>query len=226
MPALLAARPDCWRCSERRPRPPCSAARSSSAATPRSRSNSASCSSCCARTSKKNSRASSATCRRTSSGGWPRAGLAFGRRLVTTAVTNAAEYFAHERADLVPRAEGEQFLRGVDALRDSVDRLAGPAATSWRGGAAPREAAGGGCGCWRSSACCCGTAWMTSCAPRTSTGRCASCSSCPPASGSSAAAVPAAASGCAWRSGARSDLREVRPGGVHAPRPAADRHRR
>jgi ubiquinone biosynthesis accessory factor UbiJ len=51
------------------------------------------------------------------------AGLAFGRRLVTTAVTNAAEYFAHERADLVPRAEGEQFLRGVDALRDSVDRL-------------------------------------------------------------------------------------------------------
>ena len=50
-------------------------------------------------------------------------GFAFGRRLVTTAVTNAAEYFAHERADLVPRAEGEQFLRGVDALRDSVDRL-------------------------------------------------------------------------------------------------------
>jgi ubiquinone biosynthesis protein UbiJ len=49
--------------------------------------------------------------------------FAFGRRLATTAVTNAAEYFAHERADLVPRAEGEQFLRGVDALRESVDRL-------------------------------------------------------------------------------------------------------
>jgi ubiquinone biosynthesis protein UbiJ len=49
--------------------------------------------------------------------------LAFGRRLATTSVSNAAEYFAHERADLVPRAEGEQFLRGVDALRESVDRL-------------------------------------------------------------------------------------------------------
>ena len=53
--------------------------------------------------------------------------LAFGRRLATTAVTNAAEYFAHERADLVPRAEGEQFLRGVDALRDERRSVAGPA---------------------------------------------------------------------------------------------------
>lgn len=50
-------------------------------------------------------------------------GLSFGRRLATTGITNAAEYLAHERADLVSRAEGEQFLRGVDALRENVDRL-------------------------------------------------------------------------------------------------------
>ncbi len=52
-----------------------------------------------------------------------RSGLAFGRKAAATAVTNAAEYLAHERAELVPRAEGEQFLRGVDAVREDVDRL-------------------------------------------------------------------------------------------------------
>lgn len=53
-----------------------------------------------------------------------RHGLAFGRRALTTGITNAAEYLGHERADLVPRAEGEQFLRGVDAVREGVDRAA------------------------------------------------------------------------------------------------------
>jgi ubiquinone biosynthesis protein UbiJ len=52
-----------------------------------------------------------------------RLGLAFGRRVSGTMLTNAAEYLGHERADLVPRNEGEQFLRGVDALREGVDRL-------------------------------------------------------------------------------------------------------
>jgi ubiquinone biosynthesis accessory factor UbiJ len=47
----------------------------------------------------------------------------FGRRAAATTLTNLAEYFGHERADLVPRNEGEQFLRGVDTLRESVDRL-------------------------------------------------------------------------------------------------------
>jgi ubiquinone biosynthesis accessory factor UbiJ len=42
---------------------------------------------------------------------------------VRTTFVNAAEYLAHERADLVPRQEGEQFLHGVDALREAVDRL-------------------------------------------------------------------------------------------------------
>jgi ubiquinone biosynthesis accessory factor UbiJ len=52
-----------------------------------------------------------------------RLGLAFGRRAISTTVRNAAEYLAHERADLVSRNEGEQFLRGVDAVREGVDRL-------------------------------------------------------------------------------------------------------
>jgi ubiquinone biosynthesis accessory factor UbiJ len=40
-----------------------------------------------------------------------------------TTLVNATEYLAHERADLVPRQEGEQFLHGVDAVREAVDRL-------------------------------------------------------------------------------------------------------
>ena len=36
---------------------------------------------------------------------------------------NLAEYLGHERGHLVPRAEGEQFLRGVDAVREDLDRL-------------------------------------------------------------------------------------------------------
>jgi ubiquinone biosynthesis accessory factor UbiJ len=49
--------------------------------------------------------------------------LAFGRRAASTTVLNAAEYFAHERRDLVPRAEAEVFFEGVDRIRDDVDRL-------------------------------------------------------------------------------------------------------
>jgi ubiquinone biosynthesis protein UbiJ len=47
----------------------------------------------------------------------------WGRKAAATGVANLAEYLGHERADLVPRAEGEQFLRGVDALREDLDRL-------------------------------------------------------------------------------------------------------
>ena len=47
----------------------------------------------------------------------------FGRRAADTTLRNLAEYLGHERADLVPRQEGEQFLRGVDTLREGVDRL-------------------------------------------------------------------------------------------------------
>ena len=34
-----------------------------------------------------------------------------------------AEYLAHERQHLVPRAEADQLLKGVDILRENVDRL-------------------------------------------------------------------------------------------------------
>jgi ubiquinone biosynthesis accessory factor UbiJ len=52
-----------------------------------------------------------------------RSGAAWARRAAETTFQNLGEYFGHERADLVPRNEGEQFLRGVDALREGVDRL-------------------------------------------------------------------------------------------------------
>ena len=45
------------------------------------------------------------------------------RNAARTTFVNAAEYLAHERADLVSRQEGEQFLHGVDAVREAVDRL-------------------------------------------------------------------------------------------------------
>lgn len=47
----------------------------------------------------------------------------FGRRAATTTVRNVAEYLAHERGDLVPRAEAEDFYRGVERLREDLDRL-------------------------------------------------------------------------------------------------------
>ena len=52
-----------------------------------------------------------------------RYGIEWGRKAAATMLKNAAEYLGHERADLVSRNEGEQFLRGVDALREGVDRL-------------------------------------------------------------------------------------------------------
>ncbi|MBV8909726.1 MAG: SCP2 sterol-binding domain-containing protein [Gammaproteobacteria bacterium] len=51
-----------------------------------------------------------------------RAGASWGTQAAGTALRNLAEYLAHESADLVSRNEGEQFLRGVDALREGVDR--------------------------------------------------------------------------------------------------------
>jgi ubiquinone biosynthesis accessory factor UbiJ len=47
----------------------------------------------------------------------------WGRRAADTTLKNLAEYLGHERADLVSRNEGEQFLRGVDQVREGVDRL-------------------------------------------------------------------------------------------------------
>jgi len=52
-----------------------------------------------------------------------RAAADFAQRAARTTTTNVAEYLAHERRDLVPKAEGRQLLDGVDALRDDVDRF-------------------------------------------------------------------------------------------------------
>ncbi len=67
----------------------------------------------------------------------------FGRRAGTTTVRNAAEYFAHETGDLVPRAEADVFLGEVDRLREDVDRFeARLAALEARRAAPPAEPAG------------------------------------------------------------------------------------
>jgi ubiquinone biosynthesis accessory factor UbiJ len=47
----------------------------------------------------------------------------WGRQAADTTLRNLGEYLGHERADLVSRNEGEQFLRGVDQVREGVDRL-------------------------------------------------------------------------------------------------------
>jgi ubiquinone biosynthesis accessory factor UbiJ len=57
-------------------------------------------------------------------GRFARAALGWTRKAATTTVRNVAEYLGHERQDLVPRSEAEQFLQGVDTLREDVDRLA------------------------------------------------------------------------------------------------------
>jgi ubiquinone biosynthesis protein UbiJ len=57
-------------------------------------------------------------------GRFARAAFAWTRKAASTTVRNAAEYLGHERRDLVPRSEADQFLQGVDTLREDVDRLA------------------------------------------------------------------------------------------------------
>jgi ubiquinone biosynthesis protein UbiJ len=52
-----------------------------------------------------------------------RLGASLSTRAADTTLRNLAEYLGHERGDLVSRNEGEQFLRGVDSLREGVDRL-------------------------------------------------------------------------------------------------------
>jgi ubiquinone biosynthesis protein UbiJ len=52
-----------------------------------------------------------------------RAAFGWTRNAAATQVRNVAEYFAHERQHLVPRAEADQLLKGVDTLRENLDRL-------------------------------------------------------------------------------------------------------
>ena len=52
-----------------------------------------------------------------------RGALNWSRDAAATLLRDVGEYLSHERGDLVSREEGEPFLRGVDALREDVDRL-------------------------------------------------------------------------------------------------------
>ena len=56
-------------------------------------------------------------------GALARSALGWLRRGVRTSADNLAEYLAHERRDLVPRAEAQGFLHDVDTLREDADRL-------------------------------------------------------------------------------------------------------
>jgi ubiquinone biosynthesis protein UbiJ len=49
--------------------------------------------------------------------------LQFARRVRRTAGENIAEYLQEESRDLVNRTELEEFLRGVDDLRETADRI-------------------------------------------------------------------------------------------------------
>ena len=53
-----------------------------------------------------------------------RKALDYGRSSAATQARNLGEYLAHEKRVLVPRAEAEQYLQQVDALREQTDRLA------------------------------------------------------------------------------------------------------
>jgi len=56
-------------------------------------------------------------------GRFARSAFGWGKRAADTTVRNVSEFFAHERGDLVSRPEGNQFLKGVDAVREDADRL-------------------------------------------------------------------------------------------------------
>jgi ubiquinone biosynthesis protein UbiJ len=53
-----------------------------------------------------------------------RAALAWGRRALDSLARNVGEYLTEESRDLLPRAELEVFLGGVDQVREDVDRAA------------------------------------------------------------------------------------------------------
>jgi len=52
-----------------------------------------------------------------------RGALRWGQQAARSALQTSAEYLAHESRDLVPQTEAEQFQRGVEQLREQLDRL-------------------------------------------------------------------------------------------------------
>ncbi len=73
-----------------------------------------------------------------------RAASAWTRAAAWTSVQNLSEYLAHERGDLVSRAEAEHLLRGVEEARERLDRLDARLARLEQ--SAPLESAAGGRG--------------------------------------------------------------------------------
>jgi ubiquinone biosynthesis protein UbiJ len=49
--------------------------------------------------------------------------VAWARKVQRTVGENVAEYLQEESRDLVNKPELEEFLRGVDALRETADRV-------------------------------------------------------------------------------------------------------
>jgi len=47
----------------------------------------------------------------------------WGRSTADATLRNGADYLAHERRDLVPQPEAEHLLRGIEQLREQLDRL-------------------------------------------------------------------------------------------------------
>lgn len=47
----------------------------------------------------------------------------WGRSTAEATLRNSADYLAHERRDLVPAPEAEHLLRGIEQLREQLDRL-------------------------------------------------------------------------------------------------------
>ena len=52
-----------------------------------------------------------------------RSALGFARRAADTFAQNVAEYLQEEGRDVPSRTEADEFVTGVDRLRDDVDRL-------------------------------------------------------------------------------------------------------
>jgi ubiquinone biosynthesis protein UbiJ len=52
-----------------------------------------------------------------------RAAADWSRAAAWTSLRNVAEYLAHESRDLVSRPEAEHFLRGVECMREQLDRI-------------------------------------------------------------------------------------------------------
>ena len=49
--------------------------------------------------------------------------FSFGRRLGNTFLQNAGEYLSEEGRDVPTKTEAEEFIRGVDVLRDDIERF-------------------------------------------------------------------------------------------------------